>query len=134
MPWWMDLYFLLFIIILTSNTYFYIKHKAKKKILVYEIFSTLYLLFLTLSYWHPAWIDRLAVANITIFSIIICVDFYFSIWGEMENIGMTNLPKMSAKDIQNAKAVSLIIASPAYITSFIAVLTLIQTHYFIFNI
>ena len=129
----MNLYILFFLIILVSNTYFHIKHKAKKKILVYEIFSTLYLLFMIFTYWHPAVFAKLTYANIIAFLIVICVDFYFSIWGKIEDVGMKDIPNISGKDMENAKAVSLIIAAPAYITSFLVVCSLIQSHSFILN-
>jgi hypothetical protein len=133
MPWWMNLYIIFFLIILVSNTYFHIKYKAKKKILLYEILSTLYLLFLIFTYWHPTLLNKLSVANIAVFLVIICVDFYFSIWGKIEDVGMKNIPAISNKDMENAKAVSLIIAAPAYITSFLVVLSLLQSHILILN-
>ena len=128
MPWWMNLYIFIFVIILISNCYFHIKFKAKKKILLYEIISTVYLLFMMYSYWHPALLENVTFVGIIPFFVIICIDFYFSIWGKIEDMGIKDLPVISKKDMENAKAFSLVLASPAYIISFIVVLGLIQSH------
>ena len=129
MPWWMNLYIFFFLLILILNTYFHIKHKARIKILAYEILSTLYLLYLIFCYWHPSMLNKLTTANIIAFIIILFVDFYFSLWGKMEDVGFKDLPDLSNKDMESAKAVSLIIASPAYIISFLAIFSTFKIHF-----
>ncbi|MCF7791757.1 MAG: hypothetical protein K9M56_07145 [Victivallales bacterium] len=126
MPWWMTLYVVFFVLILISNTILHIKYKAKKKILIYEIFSALYLLTMIFAYWYPPVFELLNVYSIIPFFIILGIDFYFSIWGKLEDIGFREIPDLGKKELDTAKAFSLIIASPAYIISILVIMYIIK--------
>lgn len=125
LPWWIIIYIVFFVLILISNIYLQIKFKAKKIILIYEILSTCYLLFLILGYWIPEIMKVLSIYNVIPFAIILLVDFYFSLWGKPEDIGMKEKLDISKKEMEQAKAISLILASPAYIISILVLMNLI---------
>lgn len=126
LPWWIIIYIVFFILILLSNVYLQIKYKAKILILIYELLSTCYLLFLILGYWVPKIMNIVTFYNIIPFAIILIIDFYFSLWGKPEDIGMVKDFEISKKEMEQAKTASLILASPAYIISFLALMNLLR--------
>ena len=121
MPFLITVYISLYALILIFNVMFHIKHKAKFLILLYEIFSTLFLLYIIIAYWTPSLLSKLDYTSACAIIAIVIVDFYYSIWGKIEDIGFKKVPEIEIKshDINNAKALSLIFAAPAYIISFL---------------
>ena len=115
MPWWMQVYILMFMLAVISNIVFQIKLKTRIFILFYEFFSAGYMVFLIYAYWTPTLLHNMSMLYLLALPFIICVDFYLTIWGNEEELGI-KMPDMSKKEFETAKTVSIIFASPAYIT------------------
>ena len=127
MPWWMQAYTILFIVMVISNIFFQIRTKARKYIIIYDFFSAGYMAFLIFAYWTPSIIDNIDFWNLSALPFIICIDFYLTIWGEEENLGI-KITDMSKKEFELAKAVSIILTSPAYITGILLMGHVIMTN------
>jgi hypothetical protein len=115
MPWWMQIYTILFILVVISNLIFQIKLKTRIFILLYEFFSAGYMVFLIYAYWTPTMLHNMNILYLLALPFIIGVDFYLTIWGKEEELGI-KIPEMSKNEFEVAKTVSIIFASPAYIT------------------
>ena len=115
MPWWMQVYTILFIIVVISNLIFQIKLKTKKHILFYELLSAGYMVFLIYTYWTPSILHNISALNLLALPFIIGVDFYLTMWGKPEELGI-KLAEMTKKEFETAKTVSILFAAPAYIT------------------
>ena len=129
MPWWIKVYTILFIIIVISNLVFQLKNKTKKSILCYEFISALYMVFLIYAYWSPIILHIINILNVIALALIIGIDFYLTIWGDEEELGL-KIPAMSKKEIDIAKAASILFAAPAYITGLLVSCHMITTNYF----
>ena len=123
-PWWMKIYTILFIVVVISNLIFQFKLKVRKPILFYEFTSASYMVFLIYAYWTPSVLATIHILNIIPLILIICIDFYLTIWGKEEDLGI-KMPEMSHKELEAAKAISIIFASPAYITGLMLALQVI---------
>ncbi len=127
MPWWMQVYTILFIIVLISNLIFQLKHKTKKFILLYEFFSAGYMVFLIYAYWTPTLLHNFSILNLIALPFVIGFDFYLTMWGNEEQLGI-NIHGMSKNEFEAAKTVSIVFASPAYITGILLTCHVIMTY------
>jgi hypothetical protein len=128
MPLWMEIYVLLFIVLVLSNIVFHFKHKVKIVFFLYETFSAIYMILLIIIYWTPELSYLFGFVNIIALLLIISVDFYFTIWGTPEDIGL-DIPKMSNKEQEIAKIISILFASPAYIIGLLLSIKFITINY-----
>ena len=129
MPWWMQIYTILFILVVISNLIFQLKLKIRKFILLYEFFSAGYMVFLIYAYWTPSIMHNISILNLFALPFIIGVDFYLTIWGKEEELGI-KIPEMTKKEFETAKTVSILFAAPAYITGLLLAGRIITTNYF----
>jgi hypothetical protein len=126
MPWWMQVYTILFILVVISNLIFQLKLKIRKFILLYEFFSAGYMIFLIYVYWTPSIMNNISILNLFALPFIIGVDFYLTIWGKEEELGI-KIPEMTKKEFETAKTVSILFAAPAYITGLLLACHVILT-------
>ena len=125
MPWWMQIYTILFILVIISNLIFQLKLKTRKFIFFYELFSAWYMIFLIYAYWTPSILHNISMLNLLAFPFIIGIDFYLTIWGKEEELGI-KISGISKKEFEATKAVSILFASPAYITGILLVCHVIR--------
>jgi len=114
-PWWMGIYVVLFGLIIVLNLCFHVKYKLRLPILLYEFISAIYMIFLIFAYWTPGLNTFLTFFNIFAFLLIISIDFYLTIWAETEDFGL-KMPALTDAEYDIAKSISILLASPAYIT------------------
>ena len=115
MAWWVITYVIFFILILSSNTVYWLKIKGKKLFVLYEFIAGIYLIFVIIAYWVPRFQKHLGIYNVIAVAVIILVDFYFSVWGRLEDLGIS-FSEIDEKEIEIAKVISIILSAPAYIT------------------
>jgi len=73
------------------------------------------MIFLIFAYWTPGLNSFLTFFNIFAFLLIISIDFYLTIWAEAEDFGL-KMPALTDAEYDIAKSISILLASPAYIT------------------
>ena len=115
MPWWMQVYTMLFILVIILNFVFQLKLKTRSFILVYELLSAGYMVFLIYVYWTPSLLNSISILNLLGLPFIICADFYMTIWGKEDDLGIKT-SGMSKKEFEAAKTISILFSAPAYIT------------------
>ena len=124
MPILMKIYLLIFSAIIIINIIYSFKKKFKAWLLVYEIVNGSILIFMTASYWvaplqdysHPA------LAYLTIG--IILFDFYYTIWAHPEKLS-DSFEEVGPQELDIAKALSILMTAPAYVTSSLACIRLL---------
>ncbi|OGV52986.1 MAG: hypothetical protein A2X49_10925 [Lentisphaerae bacterium GWF2_52_8] len=116
MPWYIQAYALGFAVMLLMNSYYCAKLKCRPFLLGYELCSGAYMLMFMFAYWNPMLRERLCLYNILPFILILCLDIYFSTWGDIRELGAV-LPETSKEELEFAKAFSVLLASPAYVVA-----------------
>ena len=114
-------YACIYLLILFSNIYYWIKYKGSLAMLLYELLSGAYMVFLIFVYFSDIK-DRLCVLWVLPAIGIILFDFYMSIWGDIRKFTPKTLP-IEDKELEFARILSVIFAAPAYI---ICILLLVE--------
>ena len=117
MPWWMFTYLLLFGGLLLGNAIFWLKHRGKVWILLYEVFSGFYLIFAAVALWHPEILKTTDRWPVLAVPAVIAFECYYSIWGDTEALLPADQPRLVGTELEFAKAFSVLMASPAYIAA-----------------
>jgi hypothetical protein len=107
------------------NTIYWLKYKAKLLFLLYEILAGLLLLTIMCAYWLPTLRQTLNWTSVLAFLAVLCFDFYFTIWGKQEDIGLVT-PKVTHEELEISKAISILLAAPAYITGLLLIFEIIK--------
>jgi len=114
-------YACIYLLILLSNIYYWIKYKGSLAMLLYELLSGAYMVFLIFVYFSDIK-DRICVLWVLPAIGIILFDFYMSIWGDIRKFTPKELP-IEDKELEFARILSVIFAAPAYI---VCILLLIE--------
>jgi hypothetical protein len=115
-------YACIYLLILLSNIYYWIKYKGSLAMLLYELLSGVYMAFLIFIYFYPDIKDRISVIWVLPVTGIILFDFYMSIWGDIRKFTPRALP-VKDDELEFARILSVIFAGPAYI---VCILLLIE--------
>ncbi|MCP4180388.1 MAG: hypothetical protein GY756_21715 [bacterium] len=86
------------------------------------------MIYIIIIYWTPEISYLFNFLNIIALILIISVDFYFTIWGNPEDLGL-NMPKISKKEQEIAKIIAIVFASPAYVIGLLLSINLIAVNY-----
>ena len=109
-------YACIYLLILFSNIFYWIKYKGSLAILLYELLSGTYMVFLIFVYFSPDMQDRIPATAVFPVTGIILFDFYMSVWGDIRKFTPKSLP-VEDKELEFARIISVIFAAPAYIVS-----------------
>ena len=85
--------------------------------------------FLIYAYWTPSILQNLSILNLLALPFIIGIDFYLTIWGKEEELGI-KIAEMTKKEFETAKNVSILFAAPAYITGLLLACYIVTKNYF----
>ncbi len=103
-----------FLILANVFYYFMFKGGMKPLVIVYELLSGSFMVFMAAAYWIPWLQGWLGAPSALAFGIVVGFDLHFSIWGKPEDIGLPQ-GELSESEIELAKALSLAFAAPAYV-------------------
>lgn len=109
-------YACIYLLILLSNIYYWIKYKGSLPVLLYELLSGTYMVCLIFIYFSPEIQDNIPALAVFPVTGIILFDFYMSIWGDIRKFTPKSLP-VEDKELEFARIISVIFAAPAYIVS-----------------
>ena len=107
-------YACIYLFILFSNIYYWIKYKGSLAMLLYELLSGAYMVFLIFVYFSPDIKEQISVPAVLPVIGVIMFDFYMSIWGDIRKFTPKSLP-VGDKELEFARILSVIFAAPAYI-------------------
>ena len=107
-------YACIYLLILFSNIYYWIKYKGSLAMLLYELLSGAYMVFLIFVYFSPDIKDRISALCVFPAAGIILFDFYMSIWGDIRKFAPKS-PPIEDRELEFARIISVIFAAPAYI-------------------
>ncbi|MFA6104481.1 MAG: hypothetical protein WCV67_17785 [Victivallaceae bacterium] len=107
-------YACIYLLILFSNIYYWIKYKGSLAMLLYELLSGAYMVFLIFVYFSPDIKEQISVPAVLPVIGVIMFDFYMSIWGDIRKFTPKSLP-VEDKELEFARILSVIFAAPAYI-------------------
>lgn len=109
-------YACIYLLILFSNIYYWIKYKGNLAILLYELLSGTYMACLIFIYFSPELQNDISALAVFPVTGIILFDFYMSVWGDIRKFTPKSLP-VEDKELEFARIVSVIFAAPAYVVS-----------------
>ena len=109
-------YACIYLLVLFSNIYYWIRYKGSLAILLYELLSGTYMVFLIFVYFSPDMQDRIPASAVFPVTGIILFDFYMSVWGDIRKFTPKSLP-VKDKELEFARIISVVFAAPAYIVS-----------------
>ena len=109
-------YMAFFSLSVAGNLIFWLKIKGSLLFGVYDFLAGVYMIFVFAAYWLPGLKSHMGVYNLAGIAAVIFFDFYFSVWGNIDELGIY-LPEMTHDDIETAKVFSIIFTAPAYITA-----------------
>ncbi len=107
-------YACIYLLILLANIYYWIKYKGSLTMLLYELLSGTYMVFLIFVYFSPALQDRISASAVFPAIGIILFDFYMSVWGDIRKFVPKSLP-VEDRELEFARIISVIFAAPGYI-------------------
>lgn len=125
MPWWMITYTFLFGLIVFINFGYLVSVRCKIMVLVYELLAGVFMLGMMLAYWVEFIYQQLNLLVLPAFILVLTVDIKMSVYRDYQDLGIEISENMSDNELELAGALSLIFASPAYITSGLVCLKLI---------
>jgi hypothetical protein len=102
------------LLILLSNIYCWIKYKGSLAMLLYELLSGAYMVFLIFAYFSLDVKKQISVPVVLPAAGIIMFDFYMSIWGDIRKFIPKALP-VEDRELEFARITSVSFAAPAYI-------------------
>lgn len=121
----MQIYVLLLITLMVINILYWIKIGTSNPILfLYDILSHAYMVIFIILYWYPSFRVYASKLNIIPFVIIIGIDFYLTVFSN--SLRETQIEEFSKKDLDIAQTVAIVISVPAYITSALTCLELLD--------
>ena len=107
-------YACIYLLILFSNIYYWLKYQGSLSMLLYELLSGAYMVFLIFAYFTPELSNKMPVLAVLPVTGIILFDFYMSVWGDIRKFAPKNLP-VENHELEFARILSVIFAAPAYI-------------------
>ncbi len=114
MPLWVKIYVVVYLLFVVSNLGYLLYMRGKPWIILYDFGSGVYLAFLMVGYWNIKLKVLLGPTHIFFFVAIIAFEFYLTIWGDFDEMGV-KMPDISDKEADTAKALSLLFSAPTYI-------------------
>lgn len=118
MKWVMYVYAAIYSSTLLFNLYYWLKHRGKMWIFLYELLSGAYMVFLILAYFNYTLRASLTLWTLLPAVVITGIDFYMSLWGDLAKLTPEGV-ELNKTEIELARCVSVIFASPCYIIAFI---------------
>lgn len=136
MPWWMIIYTICFATIIITNIVYWLIVKQKFLLTLYELSAGGYMIFMIVAYWVPGLKNDLSLVNIPAVVAIIGVNFYFTVFRKKVDIKeiLPEIDETRAEIARRfsvpelAKAVSVMLAAPAYITGAMLSLELLKSY------
>ncbi len=114
MPWYMFLYAALYSIILIANSIVWIKEKGNWFLLVFELFSGIFLISMIVINYYPVLLKNIGPWPVYAVPLVLGMECYYSVWGKADDMVPENI-KVDAKSFEAAKVISILFGSPAYI-------------------
>ena len=110
------IYLSIYAILIIANSIYCLYGKAPLKgwMLVYEILSGSLIIFMAAAYLNPHLKMWTNLGCVIAFIIVIILDMRFTIWGTPKDLGLDDI-ELAETEIDAAKGLSLLFASPAYI-------------------
>ena len=109
-------YACIYLLILFSNIYYWIKYRGSLSMLLYELLSGSYMVCLIFVYFQPELNSRMPVIAVLPVIGVILFDFYMSVWGDVRKFAPQNL-QVEDRELEFARILSVVFAAPAYIVS-----------------
>ena len=109
-------YACIYLLILFSNIYYWLKYQGSLSMLLYELLSGSYMVFLIVVYFSPELSSRMPVIAVLPVIGVIIFDFYISVWADIRKFAPKKLP-VENHELEFARILSVIFAAPAYIVS-----------------
>ena len=136
MPWWMIIYTVCFATIIITNIVYWLIVKQKFLLTLYELSAGGYMIFMIVAYWVPGLKTNLSLVNIPAVIAIIGVNFYFTVFRKKVDIKeiLPDIDETRAEIARQfsvpelAKAISVMLAAPAYITGAMLSLELLKAY------
>jgi len=126
MPWWVIAYLAIFSFFVLANIFYWLSIRGKWWIIVYDIATGTYLMGMMVAYWLPEVSSALNAIHIPIFAVVLFSEFYLTVFADYEELGLKLSEEFSERDLDLAKALSVIFMSPAYITGTLLCAELLQ--------
>ena len=116
MPTIVSIYLALYLLLIAANSIYCLYGKAKIKVwmLVYEILSGAFIIFMAAAYWIPMLKPWPGIGCAVAFLIVLLLDMRFTIAGTPQELGIEEL-EMGDLEVDMIKGLSLVFAAPAYI-------------------
>jgi len=115
MTGWILTYVVIFCILLIGNAVFWVKHRGKLWVLLYEIASGTYLIYCVLVFLYPEILNFTTRWPLAAIPAVLAFECYYSIWGDTEDLLPDDSEQMTATELEFAKGFSVLLAAPAYI-------------------
>lgn len=114
MHWLLLAYIIIFSVLLIFNSYFWVINKGKIHILLYELITGFYLIFIVCLYVYPVLIKTVGIWPILPVPAVLASECYFSVWGNLDDLIPEN-QKAGRPELEAARGFSILFSSPAYL-------------------
>ena len=108
-------YLLIFFISVVVNCYFWLKVKANKALLLYEISAAFYLIAVSVVYFTPALVEKVNIWFCIPVIPVVMVDIYMTVWGKDETICPSGF-EYDKNELEIARIMAVVFVAPAYIS------------------
>ena len=115
------IYLVIYFLSVLANIFMWIKTKGHKLLLLFEIITAFYLMFITFIYFTPTLYESFNFYwGIPVVPFAL-VDIYLSVWGKDDLICPPETG-FSKNDLEIARILSVVFIAPAYISGFLFLL------------
>ncbi len=115
MPLTVKIYIALYILFLVSNLGGWIYLKLRPWVIFYDLMSGVTFVLFMIAFFKPAVLAELNIFHAAVFIGLIAFEFYMSVWGDFEKLGIRPPEGMSPDELETAAVLSLIFSAPAYV-------------------
>jgi len=118
-------YACIYMLLLFANIHYWIKYKGSFMLLLYELLSGFYMVFLIFACFTPEIKSALPIWAVLPVIGVILFDFYMSVLGNIRKFTPKNMT-VSDRELEYAQMLSVIFAAPAYIIAILLLVDLCQ--------
>lgn len=135
MPVLAIIYINVFAAIVLVNAIFWMQIKQKRMMILYQLTSGFYLVYLMISFWDTEMLEELSLYNIPAVFAVFAADLYISLWVKKKVDILRLLPELDEEVadiarqfsvIEIAKGFSLLLNAPAYVIGGLVALSLMK--------
>ncbi|MDD3117541.1 MAG: hypothetical protein PHQ27_00015 [Victivallales bacterium] len=110
-------YVVVYGVLLLGNAYFWLRHHGQPGILLYELLSGTYLLFMVLLFIYPSWQQGAVMLWLTMaVPMVLGAECYLAIFGDLEkHLKTVSDHRMTGAELETARGISVLFSAPAYI-------------------